>query len=78
MIIIEEIAWKKDETPYIVFSCSKCKQFTYTKTTQKLKKCVRCGRTHIVANIEEQGEIVYGISKAVELVKIKQNEMFHS
>jgi hypothetical protein len=67
-------AWKKDETPYLVFSCSKCHQFTYVRPTRKSKKCARCGRSHVVSKILERGDIVYGLSTAVELVKRKQNE----
>ena len=71
---MEDIAWKRDETPYIVFACSKCRQYIYAKTTQKSKKCARCGRTHAVNNILESGEVVLGISTAVELVKKRQDE----
>lgn len=71
---MEDIAWKKDETPYVVFPCSKCRQYMYAKTIQKSKTCVRCGRSHIVNNIIESGKIVNGISVAVELVKQKQDE----
>ena len=71
---MEEIAWKTDKTPYLVFPCSKCRQYTYTKTTRKTKKCARCGRTHVVSRIMDIGEIVNGISVAVELVKKKQDE----
>jgi hypothetical protein len=71
---MEDILWKKDVTPYLVFPCSKCRQYTYVKTTQKSKKCARCGRMHIVDNILDSGEIVNGISNAVELVKQKQDE----
>lgn len=71
---MEEAAWKKDKTPYIIFACSKCRQFTYVKTNQKTKKCARCGRAHTVSNILDTGEIVYGISTAVEVVKQKQDE----
>ncbi|MFW9879119.1 MAG: hypothetical protein ACFFG0_39070 [Candidatus Thorarchaeota archaeon] len=71
---MEEIAWKKDKTPYVVFPCTKCHQFMYAKTVQKFKRCVRCGRSHVITKIIESGEIVIGISVAVELVKRKQNE----
>ncbi|MFX1304402.1 MAG: DUF1922 domain-containing protein [Promethearchaeota archaeon] len=72
---MEEIAWKTDKTPYLVFPCSKCKQYTYAKTTRKTKKCTRCGRSHIVSKILSIGEIVNGISVAVELVKKRQDEL---
>jgi len=72
---LEEIAWKKDETPYLVFSCTKCNGFSYVKTTQKRKKCPRCGRVHLVSNILDSGEIINGISAAVNHVKEKQNEL---
>jgi len=71
---MEESVWKKDENPYLVFSCSKCHQFTYVRSTQKSKKCARCGRSHVVSKILERAVIVYGVSAAVELVKSKQNE----
>jgi hypothetical protein len=72
---MEDIAWKKDETPYIVFSCSKCHQYTYVKTTRKTKKCARCGRINNIPNISGMGELVIGISSAVELVKKKQEKL---
>jgi hypothetical protein len=72
---MEDIAWKKDETPYIVFPCSKCHQFTYVKTTRKAKKCARCGRINNLLKISETGEIVLGISTAVKIVKKKQDEL---
>ena len=66
--------WKKDETPYIVFTCSKCNQYIYVKTTQKTKKCLRCGHIHQVKNISGN-ELVKGISTAVLTVKGRQNEL---
>ena len=72
---MEEIAWKTDKTPYLVFPCAKCKQYTYTKTTRKTKKCTRCGRSHTVSKIMNIGEIVNGISVAVSLVKKRQDEL---
>ncbi|HEC40319.1 hypothetical protein LCGC14_1173030 [marine sediment metagenome] len=71
---MEEVGFKKDETPYLIFACSKCKQFTYVKTTQKGKKCLRCGRQHKVESILNSGEIVNGMTKAVDGVKQKQGE----
>lgn len=73
-IEMEDIAWKKDETPYVVFACRKCCQYIYAKTTQKSKKCARCGRIHAVSSILKSGEVVLGISTAVEIVKRKQDE----
>ncbi|MFX0005441.1 MAG: hypothetical protein ACFFA7_06240 [Promethearchaeota archaeon] len=70
---MENKTWERDTTPYVVFACEKCHQYTYVKRTQKSKRCVRCGYTHIINKIKHQGEIVNGISKAVELVKQKQN-----
>jgi hypothetical protein len=72
---MEEIAFKKDETPYLVFTCSKCRQYSYVKTTQKTKKCLRCGRSHQVKDILGLGEIVYGMTEAVNTVKKKQTEI---
>jgi hypothetical protein len=72
---MEETAFIKDETPYLVFTCKKCRQYSYVKTTQKTKKCLRCGRTHQVKNILSLGEIVYGMTAAVDTVKQKQTEL---
>ena len=72
---MEEIAFKKDESPYLVFTCKKCRQYSYVKTTQKTKKCLRCGRTHQVKDILGFGEVVYGMTAAVETVKQKQTEL---
>lgn len=72
---MEEIAFKKDKTPYLVFACRNCQQFSYVKTSQKTKKCLRCGRSHQVKNVILEGEIVRGITLAVNTVKRKQNEL---
>lgn len=71
---MEDATWKKDETPYLIFECAKCKQYLYVKTTQKGKKCLRCGRTHTVSTIINTGEIVNGITAAVEMMKKRQDE----
>jgi len=71
---MEEVGFKKDETPYILFACSKCRQFMYVKTTQKTKKCLRCGRSHKVDSINKSSEIVKGMTEAVSMVKQKQAE----
>jgi hypothetical protein len=67
--------WKKDETPYLIFQCSKCYQYSYVKTTQNTKKCLRCNRTHQVQNLLGKGEIVKGMAAAVGRVKMLQNEL---
>jgi len=72
---MEDTTFKKDETPYLVFACKKCRQYSYVKTTQKTKKCLRCGRTHQVKDIISLGEIVYGMTAAVDTVKQKQTEL---
>jgi len=72
---MEDIGIKKDETPYLIFACKKCKEFSYVKTTQKTKKCLRCGRTHQVQRILNDGEVVCGMTEAVNSVKRKQNEL---
>jgi len=72
---MEEIAFKKDETPYLVFTCKKCRQYSYVKTTQKTKKCLRCGHTHQVKDLLGLGEVVYGMTAAVDTVKQKQTEL---
>ena len=70
---MEETTFKKDETPYLIFECSKCRQFMYVRTTQKGKKCLRCGCTHVVSRILDSGEIVNGMTAAVDEVKNRQN-----
>lgn len=72
---MEGEGWKRDQNPYVIFTCSKCKQYLYVKTTQKTKKCLRCGRQHKVSSIINSGEIVKGITKAVEMVKTRQNDL---
>lgn len=72
---LEGGAFKKDKKPYLVFTCVKCGQYSYVKLTQKGKKCLRCGRTHQVSKIKNSGEIVNGISAAVEMVKKRQNKL---
>jgi len=72
---LEDTAFKKDETAYLIFACKKCQEYSYVKTTQKTKKCLRCGRTHQVRDVINDGEVVYGITEAVNAVKRKQNEL---
>ncbi len=72
---LEGRAFKKDGKPYLVFACTKCGQYSYVKLIQKGKKCLRCGRTHQVRKLKNSGEIVNGISTAVEMVKKRQNEL---
>ncbi len=72
---MEDIAFKKDETPYLIFACKKCGGFSYVKTVQEVKKCLRCGRTHQVRDILKNGEVVSGMTEAVNNVKRKQNEL---
>lgn len=72
---MEDVAIKKDEKAYLIFACKKCQQYSYVKTTQKTKKCLRCGRSHQVRDILNKGEVVYGMTEAVNAVKRKQNEI---
>ncbi|MFW9822596.1 MAG: DUF1922 domain-containing protein [Candidatus Thorarchaeota archaeon] len=72
---MEKQGWIKDQNPYIVFACVRCKQFLYVKSSQNKKKCLRCGQLHTVASITSIGELVKGMSNAVEMVKKKQNEL---
>ncbi len=72
---MEDIAFKRDETPYLIFACKKCGGFSYVKTVQEVKKCLRCGRTHQVRDILKNGEVVSGMTEAVNTVKRKQNEL---
>ncbi len=71
---MEDTCWKKDETPYMIFACKKCDGYLYVKPTQKTKKCLRCGRTHQVKNIETV-EMVRGMTEAVNRVKQLQNDL---
>jgi DNA-directed RNA polymerase subunit M/transcription elongation factor TFIIS len=75
MMNIEDIGWKKDDTLYIIFPCNKCEQYMYVKESQKTKKCLRCGYSHQINTIKNSGEYVRGMTKAVEIVKKKQEEM---
>ena len=59
---------------YVPFIILKCGEYSYVKTTQKTKKCLRCGRTHQVKNIT-WGDVVKGMTAAVETVKEKQNRL---
>lgn len=72
---MDEQVWKRDKNSYLVFSCKKCNQFSYVKLTQKSKKCLRCGHTHQVKFIIPSGEIVLGITNALELVKKMQEKL---
>ena len=72
---MEETEWEKDETPYLIFRCNKCKRYLYVKTIQKSKKCLQCGHIHKVSNISKSGEIVNGMTNAINTVKEKQNEL---
>ena len=70
---MEDMAIKKDETPYLIFACLKCGGFSYVKTVQKTKKCLRCGRNHQVKDLINS-EVVSGMTEALNTVKRKQNE----
>jgi hypothetical protein len=72
---MEDGRWTRDETPYLIFQCSKCQQYSYVKTTQKTKKCLRCNHTHQVHRLLGKGEIVKGMTAAVERVKWLQNNL---
>jgi len=74
---MEDAEWKRDETPYLVFACHKCHQYSYVKTTQKTKKCLRCGHAHKVENLLNKAEIVNGMTSAVNRVKHLQSEFSH-
>jgi len=72
---MNEGKWKRDNTQYVIFQCSKCKQYSYVKITQKMKKCLRCNHSHQVKRILKNGEIIKGMTAAVERVKFLQNEL---
>ena len=69
------MTWKRDETPYIIFPCKKCGQYMYAKESQKAKKCLRCDHSHLVSRFKNLGDIVKGMTNAVESVKQKQNKL---
>ncbi len=69
-----EEEWKRDETPYLIFACHKCHQFSYVKTTQKTKKCLRCGHSHKVESLLNKSELVNGMTNAVNRTKRLQHE----
>ena len=71
---MEDVEWKRDETPYLIFACYKCFQFSYVKTTQKTKKCLRCGHIHNVESLLNKSEIVSGMTSAVNRIKHLQHE----
>jgi hypothetical protein len=71
----EDITWKKDEKPYLVFQCAHCKQYLYVKKSQKTKKCLRCGHMHKVSRHLTSAETIYGLSNAREMVKKRQHEL---
>ncbi len=68
-----ENRWKKDNTPYFIFSCFKCKNYSLVKTTQKGKKCLRCGHYHHVSQLESNSEVVKGATAARMKLIEKQN-----
>ncbi len=69
------MGFKKDQTSYYVFACLKCQQYSYVKTTQKTKKCLRCGRMHKVKNIASISEVINGITVAKDRVITLQDEL---
>ena len=67
--------WTRDKTPYLVFPCNHCQQYSYAKLTQKTKKCLRCGHLHKVKSIIPIGQVVQGMTQALDLVKKRQGEI---
>jgi hypothetical protein len=74
-VCLNEQGFTKDITPYLVFKCNKCQQYSYVKTTQKSKKCLRCGRSYQVIMLLNSGIIVNGMTAAVNKVKELQNQL---
>ena len=72
---MEESTFENDKTPYLVFACNKCRQFSYVRISQKTKKCLRCGRSHQVKSVLKEGEVVFGMTLAVNTVLKKQNDL---
>lgn len=58
-----------------MFSCSKCKHYSYVRISQKGKKCLRCGRAHVVVNLDKISEVVNGVTAARDRVIQLQNEL---
>jgi DNA-directed RNA polymerase subunit M/transcription elongation factor TFIIS len=70
---MEESRWKKDETPYYLFTCAKCGRWLHVKTTQLNKKCLGCRRNHKVESIKGRSKIVNGSTPAMKKVKELQH-----
>ncbi|MBD3254796.1 MAG: hypothetical protein GF383_06870 [Candidatus Lokiarchaeota archaeon] len=72
-----DLTFRRDKTPYFVFQCERCEQYSYVKTTQKAKKCLRCGKTYHIAKIRTQKEVetVLGMTLALERVKELQSRI---
>lgn len=70
-----EQKWTRDKTPYLVFPCKQCHQYSYVKLTQNTKRCLRCGHSHKVKSVIPTGQIVQGMTKALDLVKKRQGEI---
>ncbi|MBN1801448.1 MAG: hypothetical protein JW891_08080 [Candidatus Lokiarchaeota archaeon] len=72
---MKERGWKKDVTPYFVFCCFKCNNYSLVKTTQKRKKCLRCGHFHIVTQLESTSEVIKGATAARKRLIELQNSL---
>ncbi|MFX1273640.1 MAG: DUF5817 domain-containing protein [Promethearchaeota archaeon] len=72
---MEEKSFKKVEKSYYIFACSTCNNYSYVKTTQKGKKCLRCGRHHQVEKLKAISEVVSGISTAKDRIIELENLM---
>jgi hypothetical protein len=73
--IMESQKWVKNKKPYLIFKCAKCSRFLYIIASQKTKKCFQCGYNHKVKTIRNIEETVLGLTKAIDTVKQKQNEL---
>jgi hypothetical protein len=73
--VMESPKWVKDKKAYLIFKCAKCSRFLYVKASQKTKKCFQCGYTNQVKTIKDIGKTVLGLTKAIDTVKQKQNEL---
>jgi hypothetical protein len=72
---MSEQKWSRDKTPYLVFPCKHCHQYSYVKLTQKTKKCLRCGHLHKVKSVIPTGQIIEGMTAALDFVKERQGEI---
>ncbi|MFX1236963.1 MAG: hypothetical protein ACFFAS_20075 [Promethearchaeota archaeon] len=72
---MENTRWKKDTTSYYIFACFNCRNYLLVKTTQKGKKCLRCGKYHRVLDLDHVSEVVKGMTAAKDRLITLQNKL---